>query len=181
MKKLIATPLFLILSSLPLVSWAGSESGLYIGGSIGKTSVETDFGDDTSFKLDDDDNGYKILFGYNFGIVPFLDLAVEADYREYGKFGGSNFNTEIVSSELFGLVGFNFGPIGLFGKVGYSDTDLDSIVDDIDFDDSESATAYGAGAKINFGSFGIRAEYEVLDLDAVDDLNMISVGATYTF
>jgi hypothetical protein len=58
---------------------------------------------------------------------------------------------------------------------------MDSIIDDIYFNDSESATAYGAGAKLSFGSFGIRAEYEVLDLDAVDDLNMISVGATYTF
>lgn len=181
MKKLIATPLLLILGSLPLVSWAGTESGLYIGGSVGQTSVESDFGGDTSFKLDDEDNGYKILFGYNFGLVPFLDLAVEADYREYGKFGSENLNTEIVSSELFGIIGVNFGPIGVFGKLGYSDTDLDAVIDDIDLKDSESATAYGAGAKLNLGSFGIRAEYEVLDLDAVDDLNMISVGATYTF
>lgn len=181
MKKLIVAPLFLVLSCFPLVSTAGSESGLYIGGSVGQTSVESDFGGDTSFKLDDDDNGYKVFFGYNFGLVPFLDLAVEADYREYGKFGNENLNTEIVSSELFGILGFNFGPLGLFGKLGYSDTDLDSIIDDIDFNDSESATAYGAGAKLSFGSFGIRAEYEVLDLDAVDDLNMISVGATYTF
>lgn len=181
MKKLIAAPLFFMLGSLPLMSWAGSESGLYIGASVGQTSAETDFGGDTSFKLDDDDNGYKILFGYNFGVVPFLDLAIEADYREYGKFGNKALNTEIVSSELFGIVGFNFGPVGVFGKMGYSDTDLDAVVDDINLDDSESATAYGAGAKLNFGSFGIRAEYEVLDLDAVDDLNMISVGATYTF
>jgi hypothetical protein len=86
MKKLIVAPLFLLLSSLPLVAVAGSESGLYIGGSVGQTSVESDFGDDTSFKLDDDDNGYKVFFGYNFGLVPFLDLAIEADYREYGKF-----------------------------------------------------------------------------------------------
>lgn len=181
MKKLITAPLFLMLASVPLVSWAGSESGLYIGGSVGQTSVEADFGDDTSFKLDDDDNGYKIFFGYNFGVLPLLDLGVEADYREYGKFGGDFVSTEVVSSELFGIVGLTFGPFGLFGKVGYSDIDLDSIVDDINFDDSESATAYGAGAKFSFGSFGVRAEYEVLDLDAIDDLNMISVGATYTF
>lgn len=181
MKKLIAAPLLLMLVGFPLVSWAGSESGIYIGGSIGQTSVEADFGDNTSFKLDDDDNGYKILFGYNFGVVPFLDLAIEADYREYGKFGDRVLNTEIVSSELFGIVGFNFGLVGVFGKIGYSDTDLDAVIGDVDFKDSESATAYGAGAKLNLGSFGLRAEYEVLDLDAVDDLNMISIGATYTF
>lgn len=179
MKKLIAAPLLIALTSFPLVSWAGSDSGIYIGASIGQTSVEDDF--NSSFNVKDDDNGQKIFFGYNFGVVPFLDLAVEADYREYGKFGNRDANTEVTSSEIFGVVGFNFGLIGVFGKLGYSDTSLDSAVGRVNFSDSESATAYGIGAKMNFGSFGIRAEYEELDLDAVDDLNMISVGATYTF
>jgi outer membrane immunogenic protein len=181
MKKLITAPLFFILGSLPLVSWAGSESGLYIGGSIGQSSVEADFGDDTSFKLDDDDNGYKILFGYNFGVLPLLDLGIEADYRDYGSFGEGGVETSVDSAELFGIVGLTLGPVGLFGKVGYSDTSLETGFDNIDINDSESATAYGVGAKFSFGSFGVRAEYETLDLDAVDDLNMISVGATYTF
>lgn len=182
MKKLIVAPLFLMLAGLPLVSWAGTESGLYIGGSIGQTSVEADFGDGVN-KIDDEDNGYKILFGYNFGVLPLLDLGIEADYREYGEFGGDGVSTELVSSELFGVIGLNLGPVGLFGKVGYSDTDVDvdTGFDNLNFKDSESATAYGVGAKLSFGSFGLRAEYEVLDLDNVDDLNMISVGATYTF
>lgn len=179
MKKLIAAPLLLAFASLPLVSWAGTDSGFYIGASVGQTSVEDNF--DSSFNVKDDDNGHKIFFGYNFGLVPFLDLAVEADYREYGKFGNNVINTEVTSSEIFGVVGFNFGLIGVFGKLGYSDTDLESAAGSINVDDSESATAYGIGAKMNFGSFGIRVEYEELDLDAVDDLNMISVGATYTF
>lgn len=178
MKKLIAAPLLFALASMPLVSWAGSDSGLYIGASVGKTSVENDFG---SFRLKDDDNGHKIFFGYNFGLVPFLDLAVEADYREYGKFGNNQANTEITSSEIFGIVGFNFGLIGVFGKLGYSDADLESAAGNVKFNDSESATAYGLGAKINLGSFGVRAEYEELDLDNVDDVNMFSVGVTYTF
>jgi hypothetical protein len=179
MKKLIAAPLLFTLASLPLISWAGTDSGLYVGASVGKTSVEDNF--DTSFNVKDDDNGHKIFFGYNFGLVPFLDLAVEADYREYGKFGNNAVNTEVTSSEIFGVVGFNLGLIGVFGKLGYSDTDLESAAGSINVNDSESATAYGIGAKINFGSFGVRAEYEELDLDAVDNLNMISVGATYTF
>lgn len=183
MKKLIVAPLFLMLSSLPLVSWAGSESGLYVGASIGQTSVEADFGDDGINKVNDDDNGYKILFGYNFGVLPLLDLGIEADYRDYGKFGNNGVTTELVSAELFGLIGLNLGPVGLFGKLGYSDTDIDvdTSFDNLNLKGSESATAYGVGAKVGFGSFGLRAEYEVLDIDGFDDLNMISVGATYTF
>jgi hypothetical protein len=30
-------------------------------------------------------------------------------------------------------------------------------------------------------SISVRAEYEVFDVDDVDDLSMISVGATFTF
>ena len=180
MKKLIAASLLVALGSAPMLSWAGSDSGLYIGASVGQSSVESDF-DGSSFDIDDEDNGYKILFGYNFGLLPFLDLAIEADYRDYGTFGGNNASAELVSSEIFGVVGFNIGPLGVFGKVGYSDADFDAVVDDVDLNDSDSATAYGIGAKINLGSFGIRAEYEELDLDAVDDVNMFSIGATYTF
>ena len=179
MKKLIATSLLLALGSAPLVSWAGSDTGLYVGGSIGQTSVESD--DVDGFNLKDDDNGYKLFFGYNFGVLPMLDLAVEADYREYGKFGGNGINTEVTSSELFGLIGVNFGLVGVFGKLGYSDTDLDSAVGQINVNDDESATAWGVGAKLKFTSFALRAEYEALDLDNVDDLYMFSVGASYTF
>lgn len=182
MKKLITAPLFFILGSLPLVSWAGSDSGLYIGGSIGQSSAEADFDlGESSFKVDDDDNGYKIFFGYNFGVLPLLDLGIEADYRDYGTFGGNNVDTSVDSSELFGIVGLTLGPVGLFGKIGYSDTSLETGFDNFDINDSESATAYGLGAKINLGAFGIRAEYETLDLDVVDDLNMFSIGASYTF
>lgn len=185
MKKLITAPLLFILGSMPLLSWAGSESGLYIGGSVGQSSVEADFGDnDGSFTLDDDDNGYKIFFGYNFGVLPLMDLGIEADYRDYGTFGGRSAEITVDSAELFGVIGLTLGPVGLFGKLGYSDVSLDAAFEDFDnFNphNADSATAYGLGAKVGFGSFGLRAEYEVLDLDDVDDLNMISVGATYTF
>ncbi len=179
MKKLIATSLLLALGSAPMVSWAGSDTGLYVGGSIGQTSVESD--DIGGFNLKDDDNGYKLFFGYNFGVLPLLDLAVEADYREYGKFGGNGVNTEVTSSELFGLVGLNFGLIGVFGKIGYSDTDLDGAAGQFNGNIDESATAWGVGAKLKFTSFALRAEYEALELDNIDDLYMISVGASYTF
>lgn len=179
MKKLIAASLLVAMGSAPMASWAGSDTGLYIGGSIGQTSVESD--DVDGFNLKDDDNGYKLFFGYNFGVLPMLDLAVEADYREYGKFGRGDVHTEINSSELFGLIGLNLGIFGVFGKLGYSDTDFDSAAGQVNFNDSESATAWGVGAKIKFTSFAVRAEYEALELDNVDDLYMFSVGASYTF
>jgi hypothetical protein len=185
MKKLITAPLLFILGTMPLMSWAGSESGLYIGGSIGQSSVEDsrDIGD-VSFDVDDDDNGYKIFFGYNFGVLPLLDLGIEANYRDYGSFEEGGAEVSVDSAELFGIIGLTLGPVGLFGKVGYSDASIDKsfdAIDEIDFNDSDSATAYGIGAKMSFGAFGLRAEYEELDVDELDDVNMVSIGATYTF
>ena len=179
MKKLIATSLLLALGSAPMASWAGSDTGLYIGGSVGQTSFEKN--NLNGLNVNDDDNGYKLFFGYNFGVLPLLDLGIEADYREYGKFSGNNGNVEIASSELFGLVGINFGLVGVFGKLGYSDTDLDEAAGQFNGNIDESATAWGVGAKLKFTSFALRAEYEALELDNVDDLYMFSVGASYTF
>lgn len=180
MKKLLATSLVLTACSFPLVSWAGTDSGLYIGGSVGQSSVEEDFGGGVNF--DEEDTGYKLMLGYNFGVLPLLDLGIEADYRDFGTFeSGGVVSVDVVTYDIFGVAGFNLGPVGLFGKLGYSNSDIDAVVADVEESDSDSATAYGVGAKIQLGSIAVRAEYEVFDLDSVDDLNMLSVGATVTF
>jgi hypothetical protein len=41
--------------------------------------------------------------------------------------------------------------------------------------------AYGVGVQFRLLSLGVRAEYEVFDVDNVEDLNMLSIGVTYTF
>ena len=180
MKKLLATSIALAACSLPLTSWAGSDSGLYVGGSVGQSSVEQDFGG--GFNFDEKDTGYKLMLGYNFGVLPLLDLGIEADYRDFGTFeSGGVVKVDVVTYDIFGVAGFNLGPVGLFGKLGYSDSDIDSVIEDVKYTDSESATAYGVGAKVQLGSIALRAEYEVFDMDDVDDLNMLSVGATVTF
>jgi hypothetical protein len=47
--------------------------------------------------------------------------------------------------------------------------------------DDGTDLAYGVGAQFRVWSLSLRAEYEVFDVDDVDDLNMISVGFTFTF
>ena len=170
MKKLLASSLLMASIALPLTSYAGADSGLYIGGSVGQSAL------DDGYDFDEKDTAYKLLVGYNFGLVPLVDLAVEADYRDFGTFEGEG-SVDIVAFDVFGVAGMNFGPFGVFAKAGYSDSD-------IDFEggsDSESNMGYGLGAKFQLASFALRAEYETFDMDDVDDLSMISVGATITF
>ena len=164
-------------------SVAGSDSGFYLGGSLGQSSFGTDV--NTVDSIDEDDSGYKLIFGYNFGWIPTIDIAVEADYRDFGSFnsnvGGFDYQADITAYDLFGLVGFNIGPIGLFGKLGFSNSDSDVVFDTDNFSDSDSSNTYGVGARIGLGSLSIRAEHEIFDVEGVDDLSMTSIGATLTF
>ncbi|NVJ48928.1 MAG: porin family protein [Gammaproteobacteria bacterium] len=176
--KKLAVVLFV--SLFANLAFAGSESGLYLGASVGQGSVDTG---DPVFDVDEDSSGYKVFAGYNFGVLPAIDLAVELDYRDFGSFENSalNIESDMTSYEVYGLAGFDLGPLGLFGKVGYSNTDIESVVNGINVDDSDSNSTYGVGAKFQLGSLAIRAEYEVFELDGVDDLTMSSVGFVYTF
>lgn len=153
---------------------AGAESGFYLGASIGSASLDAS---DNGFDIDDDDNGYKIYGGFNFGVVPLIDLAVEGGYVDFGSFGsGPGDNVDVDAWTGFGLAGFKLGPIGLFGKMGMISWDTDYGIGS----DSGTDPAYGLGARFQLGSFALRAEYELFDLDDVE-IDYLSVGAAYTF
>lgn len=179
MKKVLGFILLMATFSYGLC-FAGSDSGIYIGGSMGQADLKTG---DPNFDINEDASGYKVIFGYNFGLVPTIDLAIEADYRDFGSFenNASNIQSDLTSVDVYGLAGFNFGPIGVFGKLGFSNTDVDLVIDDVRQKDSDSSNTYGIGAKIGLGSLAVRAEYEVFDLDGIDDMSMTSLGVTLTF
>jgi outer membrane immunogenic protein len=146
---------------MPTIASAGAESGLYIGGGAGDAMVK-------GGTVDGDELGYKVFAGFNFGVVPLLDLAVEVSYVDM-------YNATAINA--LGLLGVNLGPIGLFAKVGMADVNLDRSVGP---DDSSVDPVYGVGAKLQFSSLGVRAEYEEYDTDGAD-LSMVSVSAVWTF
>jgi hypothetical protein len=41
--------------------------------------------------------------------------------------------------------------------------------------------AYGVGARWRIQNFGVQLEYEKFDTDVVGDLDLLSLGVTYTF
>lgn len=170
--------LFLLLSS---TAWAGGETGLYLGGSLGSAGLDVS---DGAVEYDDDDLGYKIFLGYNFGIVPLVNLAIEGSYVDFGtaeeRLLGGNAETSVTGWDAFGLVGLNLGPVSLFGKVGAIRWDRDSAVLSQSADDSGTDPAYGLGLQFQVLSFAIRAEYELFTLEGVD-IGFASAGVSYTF
>jgi hypothetical protein len=154
--------------------FAGADSGFYIGGGVGDASVDA-----KEVDFDESDSAYKVFGGYNFGVIPLIDLAVEASYVDFGTPSRGGIDVEITGLNAFGLAGLSFGPFGIFAKAGMIDWDVD-VSGNISDSDSGTDPAYGVGARFALGSFAVRAQYERYDVDQAD-VEMLSVSAVFTF
>lgn len=175
-------------------SAAMADSGLYVGGGVGNAGIELDF-QDAGFNLpdfDEDDFAWKVMAGYNLDLLTF-DLGVELAYVDFGQPSGDIpvlvdvFNVELDTTAiaLFGVAGFDLGPVGVFGKLGYVSWDLDATISAVgiapdSFSDDGSDLAYGAGVRFNLGSLEVRGEYEIFDVEDTD-ISMVSASLVYHF
>ena len=174
--KLLIVCLTGLLVGMPTVAVAGAESGFFLGIGAGDATVKSDEVD-----FDESDSAYKVLFGYNFGVVPFIDLAIEGSYAHFGNPSSGAYDAEVTGLDAFGLAGLSFGPFGIFVKAGVIDWGLDTNDGTVTNSESGTDPAYGVGARLAFGSFSVRAEYEYFDLDSDVELGMASISGIYTF
>ena len=76
------------------------------------------------------------------------------------------------------------GPVDVFAKGGViswdGSVDIDGGGGSL-FSEDGTDLAYGVGVQFRIWSLCIRAEYEIYDLDDVEDANMLSIGVTFTF
>lgn len=159
--------------AMPASALAGADSGFYIGAGAGDASVK-----DADF--DASDSAYKVFGGYNIGFIPLVDFALEASYVDFGNPSTSIGNVEVSGVNAFGLAGLSFGPFGIFAKAGMLSWDSDATFSGVNTSESGSDPAYGVGARFAIGSFAVRAEYELYDVDNAD-LDMVSVSGVFTF
>jgi OOP family OmpA-OmpF porin len=167
---------------------ADVQPGFYAGAGFGSTQIDDDGFDGIDF--DDNDTGFKVFGGYNFN----QNFAVELTYFDLGEASGS-------LEDIFGPFDFDIGVSGLnasvvgtlpvsdmfslFGKVGFASYDIDVHVNiegvgSGSDSESESDMTYGVGGALNFGQFGVRLEYEAINVDD-GDANMISLGGVFRF
>jgi hypothetical protein len=155
--------------------------GFYAGGAITQARF-----DDNNFSLsdvDDEDNSWKVIGGYRFN----ENFGAELSYIDFGELSARQLTgTGPVSAEAKGLsayaVGFIPVPyVDLFAKIGAAKIDAKTRGLVTNFDDDTTEFAYGAGAQWRWRNIAVRAEYEKFDTDIIGDLDLISVGATYTF
>ena len=166
-----------VIALLGFAATAGAaDNGFYLGASIGQSNVKIEQG---LAQVDGDDTGYKLIAG----IRPLDWLAVEASYIDFGtvKDGAAVSDNNGVSAFVVGFL--PIGPVDLFAKGGLVKSDSSVKLNGLGkaFDSDGTDFAYGVGAQFRLLSLSLRAEYEVFDVKEVKDLNMLSVGVTYTF
>lgn len=163
---------------LPTGAWAGGESGIYLGGGLGDTNIK---GQEGGNDLEFDSMGYKLILGYNFGVVPLVDLAVEGAYVNLGEESVGGVSYEQTAWNGFGLAGLSFGPFGIFVKTGLSAWDSETRIGGISSTSSGTDPVYGIGARLQLGALTARLEFERYDQSELDDVKMSSVSLLYTF
>jgi opacity protein-like surface antigen len=176
-KAILFAAALLVLPVLPAVA---ADNGFYLGGSIGQAGVKID--DLSGGALPDDDfdandAAWKLIAGMR----PLDWLGVEAAYVNFGEpedtVLGQKLKAKGDGISAFAVGFLPTGPVDLYAKLGL--ISWDSKISG-SFDDSGTDLAYGVGAQFRVLSLSVRAEYEKFDVSDVD-LDMISVGVTYTF
>ncbi len=178
-----------ILVCVPFSSANAVQDGWFIGGSIGSAQVEANVnpGDlpEAPPSFDESDFGWKLFGGRNWVLARTFGLGFEAGYVDLGNPSGNvsalPVQLDPTLFDVFGVVGFDLGPVGIFGKVGYAWWDVDIDVEGTSASDSGNDVAYGIGARFNLFSLEIRGEYELFDISDVDDASLWSVGVVWRF
>jgi OOP family OmpA-OmpF porin len=171
--KLMLSSAALVLSLTVSASAEAADNGFYLGGSIGRSNVEID---KDIARIDEDDTAYKIIAGFR----PLDFLGVEASYVNFGKpeKGTQKADSDGISAFVVGFLAV--GPVDVYAKGGLINADTSVVTAGRKvFSEKGTEFAYGVGAQFRLLSLSFRAEYERFDI--ADDLNLLSVGVTYTF
>ncbi len=169
-----------------------ADSGFYLGGSIGQSTlkVPSDVTDIPVF--DENDTGYKFFGGYNLNLA-LINLGIEGGYTNFGKpsfalDSDTSLSIDADGWSVWGLGGINIGPVDVFAKVGTISWDASLNISGIDpgfgigdLSDSGTDVGYGLGARISLGSLSIRGEWEAFDIEDTDDVFLFSVGLAWQF
>jgi hypothetical protein len=171
---------------------AHAQSGAYLGGSVGSATIAVDIPDENLgevFEFDENDFAWKAFGGYNFDLG-VVDLAIEGGYVDLGAPSGdllgSQVELDVTGWDVFGVLGVDIGPVGVFAKAGMVSWDAAASINNIDTgEDDGTDPAYGVGARFNLGNLEIRGEYEYFDIDPEDanseDVYMLSAGLVFNF
>lgn len=171
----------------PFASFSAlADSGVYIGGGVGSAKVEDNAGNPGAIAdFSETDTAWKGFVGYNFDFIPLVKFAAEIGYRDLGKPSASVAGVPIeysVKGLDYGvLAGVGLGPVDLFARVGGMQYDLKKSTAGAGNDYDGTAPVYGVGVWFTLAGIGIRADYDKIDIDELDNAEMVSISLFYKF
>jgi hypothetical protein len=150
-----------------------ADDGFYVGGSMGRSSESYD---PYTFNLHGANVGYDLAVGYR----PFAALAGELSYTSFGRAtGGSNY----VDTNAVGLFALGYLPVpvvDLYGRLGLADWRSGATSPGLSFTRTGADVAYGVGGGMHFGPIGVRVEYTRFTVSHASDIDLASIGLTWT-
>jgi hypothetical protein len=166
---------------------AAADSGIYLGGGVGRGVIhdqQTVPGVGT-LTLDAKHSTYKGFIGYRFAGLPIVDLAAEAAYTDFSTpsttSSGQNFQYTLHGPSAAALAILPLGPVDLFGKWGVMSWNLDRSVNNVNTTNKGTSPVYGAGVGFWLGPVGVRAEYEYFAVKNIQSAQMASVSLLFQF
>ena len=164
-----------------LVTTPALAGGIYIGGGVGNASVQDTTSTPSGNSFDESDTAFKIFGGYRFDWLPIVSVSGEVGYRDLGKASAGALEYKVDGFDYAALAGLGLGPIELFARVGGMQYDVEKSNAGAKSSFDGSAPLYGVGAQLKLFGIALRAEYEVIDIDELDNVEMISVSALWQF
>lgn len=175
----------ILITSVLFSAFPAHAAGLYLGGGIGGSNIEDGAGNPGGISFDESDTAWKAFVGYRFDIMPIVSVSAEGGYRDLGRpdgsVGGVPVKYDLDGFDYAALAGIGIGPVEVFGRIGGMQYDLKKTIAGVSREFDGHAPVYGVGARMSLFGIGVRAEYEMIDIDELDDVRMISVSALYTF
>jgi hypothetical protein len=186
----IRTPLapLVLAGTLPfLAPAAAADTGFYLGGGIGNSSLQADV-DEVSLgdvvRIDENDFAWKVFGGFNFD-VPFVDLGVEVGYMDLGEVTvdvlGSTVGVEATGLTAYGVAAIDPGPFSLFAKAGVVNWDATVFGPGTSAEADGTDPAVGAGLMFGIGPVQLRGEFEYFDVDDLEDSYLASASVIWRF
>lgn len=172
-------PAVALCAILPLAT--AHAGGVYLGGGIGAAKTTDRVDALSAIDFDESDTAYKLFGGYRFDVLPIVSLSAEVGYRDLGRPDTDVREYRVDGFDYAALAGVGLGPVELFARVGGMRYDLVKTAGDVRLTFDGTAPVYGIGARFGLLGLGVRAEYEKMDIDELDDAEMVSVSAFFQF
>lgn len=187
MRTLLAALAASLWTAGPALAQDDNAEGFYLGAGLGDFSTdidELDDVDDVDLDFDADDNARKLFGGWRFNRF----VALQVDFIDFERSRDARNVLNVVSTQSEGIapsvVGtLPLGPIELFARAGILWYDLEiergntAIADDSDRD-----PIFGAGIGFTIAErVNLRVEYEVVEIDRLDDSHAVWLTAAYRF